>query len=50
MADLQLVFKTLYRVFNIPIYLFDFCFTFWQLFIFAVVGGMIVSFVKKLFN
>ena len=50
MDIIKRIFEVVYEIANIPVQLFDFTITFWQIFIFSVFGALIVWFIRKLFE
>lgn len=50
MDYIKRIYEIAYEIANIPIQLFDYTITLWQIFIFVVLGTMLVSFIRKLFE
>ena len=50
MSDLQATFAATHNLFKLEFTLYGFTFSFWQVFLFAIVGGILLSFIGRLFG
>lgn len=50
MDTIQRIFAFMYDIANMPINLFGYNITFWNVILFVMFGGLLIAFVKKLFN
>lgn len=49
-SDMQAVFSAVLSVFKLEITLYGFTFSFWNVFLFSIVAGLLLWFVGRLFN
>jgi|GEM_PF-3454139 len=49
-ADFGTVIQAVYEVFNIPFYLLGFEMSFWQIFLWLIVAGIIAWVIRSIFN
>jgi hypothetical protein len=45
-----MAFTAIYRILNIPIQIFTYTISFWQLFLFGILASMLIAFLMKLFD
>ena len=50
MENVKAMFDATLEVFQIPFTIYGFTFSFWNVFLFVIVGGMVLSFIGRLFN
>lgn len=50
MENVKAMFDATLAVFKIPITIYGFTFSFWNVFLFVIVGGMVLAFIGRLFN
>lgn len=50
MSDLQATFAATLNLFKLEFTLYGFTFSFWEVFLFTIVGGILLSFIGRLFG
>lgn len=50
MNDLQAMFAATLRIFQLEFSMYGFTFSFWQVFLFVIVGGILLTFIGRLFG
>ena len=50
MENIKAMFDATLAVFQLPFTIYGFTFSFWNVFLFVIVGGMVLSFIGRLFN
>ena len=50
MSDLQATFAATLNLFKLKFTLYGFTFSFWEVFLFTIVGGILLTFIGRLFG
>ena len=50
MSDIQALFSATLALFKMEFTLYGFTFSFWQVFLFVIIGGMVLRFIGGLFD
>ena len=50
MENVKAMFDATLAVFKIPITIYGFTFSYWNVFLFVIVAGIVLSFIRRLFN